>query len=84
MEMMLKTRPPCTSAESILRDRVWVNLEKKSFISFPSKGGHSQLLPSKLCVSTLGVFGESFIAMVLEWGLLIIIRVCPELHFLWF
>ena len=81
MELMLKTRPPCTGAEANLRDRVWGDIEKKSFIALPSKGGHSQLLPSKLCVSTLGGFGESFIAMVQKWGLLIMIRVCAGLHF---
>ena len=81
MELMLKTRPPCTGAEANLRDRVWGDIEKKSFIALPSKGGHSQLLPSKLCVSTLGGFGENFIAMVQKWGLLIMIRGCAGLHF---
>lgn len=81
MELMLKTRHPCTGAEANLRDRVWGDIEKKSFIALPSKeGGHSQLLPSKLCVSA-GSLVRNFIAMVQKWGLLIMIRVCAGLHF---
>ena len=34
----------------ILRDRVLGEVEKNSFIALPGKGGHSGLMPSKLCV----------------------------------
>ena len=46
---MLKAQPLCTGAESNLRDRVLGEVEKKSFIVLSSKGGHSRLMPSKLC-----------------------------------
>ena len=32
------------------RDRVLGGVENKSFIALPGKGGHSRLMPSKLCV----------------------------------
>ena len=36
-----------TSDESNLRDRVLGEVEKKSFIALPGKGGHNGLLPRK-------------------------------------
>ena len=39
----------CTSAKSNLRDRVLGEVEKNSFIALPGKGGHSGLIPWKLC-----------------------------------
>ena len=35
-----------------LKDRVLGELEKHSFIALPGKGGHSRLIPPKLCVLT--------------------------------
>ncbi|MES8734619.1 hypothetical protein U6U86_12335, partial [Cutibacterium acnes] len=46
---MPKTQTVCTGAESNLRDRVLVKIEKNNFIALPGKGGHSRLMPSKLC-----------------------------------
>ena len=31
-----------------LRDGVWGEVEKNSFIALPGKGGHNRLMPSKL------------------------------------
>ena len=56
-------------------------VEKNSFIALPGKGGHSRLMPSKLCVPTQGVgrveagFGEEFYSTGSRVGLLIRIRV---------
>ena len=58
--MMLKTWPPCTSAESNLRDRVFGEIEKNSFIALPGKGRHRRVMPQKLRVSTPGGFDEEF------------------------
>jgi len=33
-----------------LRDRVLGEVDKNSFIALSGKGGHSKLVPSKLCV----------------------------------
>ena len=49
-----ETRPLCTSTELNLGDRVLGEAEKNSFIAFTGKGGHSKLMPSKLCVPTWG------------------------------
>jgi len=38
-------------------------VEKNNFIAFPGKGGHSRLIPSKLCPHLEGVV-RSFIVMV--------------------
>ena len=43
-----------SGAKSNLRDRVLGEVEKNSFIALPGKGGHSRLMPSKLCVPTGG------------------------------
>ena len=61
---MLKTQPLCNNAESNLRDRVLGEVEKNSFIALPGKGGHSGLMPSKLCVPTWEGLVRSFIAKV--------------------
>ena len=74
--MMLKTRPLCTGAESNLGDRVLGEVEKKSFIALPGKGGHSGLVPSKTVCPNPGGFGEEFYSSGLRAGLLIRIRVC--------
>ena len=42
--MILKTQPLHAGGESNLRDRVWGEVEKNSFISLPGKGGHSGLV----------------------------------------
>ena len=57
---MPKTQPLCPGAKLNLRDRVLGEVEKKSFIDLPSKGGHSRLVPSKPCVPTPGGFSEEF------------------------
>ena len=52
--------PPPVDAESSLysltelnlRDRVLGEAEKSSYIALPGKGGHSKLMPSKLCPRT--------------------------------
>ena len=49
-----KTPPLCTSTELNLADRVCGEVEKNSFIALPGKGGHSGLMPSKLCVPPWG------------------------------
>jgi len=43
-----------TGAESNLRDRVLVEVEKDCFIALPGKGRRSGLMPSKSCVPTWG------------------------------
>lgn len=43
-----------------LRDKVLGKVEKNSFYSLPSTGGHHGLMPSKLCVQPRG-FARSFI-----------------------
>lgn len=58
LKLMLKTQPPCTDAESNLRDRVWGKVEKNRFITLTGKGGHSGLAPSKNSLSQPGRFGE--------------------------
>ena len=45
-------RPLYSSTELNLRGRVLGEVEKKSFIALPGKGGHSRIMPSKLCVPT--------------------------------
>ena len=44
---MPKAWPLCTGAELNLGDRVLGEVEKKSFIALPGKGGHSRILPLK-------------------------------------
>ena len=46
---MLKT---CTLVLNRISDRVLGEVEKKSFIALPGKGGNSWLMPSKLCLPT--------------------------------
>ena len=48
-EVMSKTQPLCTKAKSNLGDEVLGEVEKNSFSALPGKGGHSGLMPSKLC-----------------------------------
>ena len=43
-----------TGAESNLRDRVLVEVEKDCFIALPGKGRRNGLMPSKSCVPTWG------------------------------
>ena len=47
-KVMLKPGPLCTSPKSNLRDRVFGEVEKNSFIALPGKGGHSRLMPHKI------------------------------------
>ena len=54
----------CAGAKSNLKDRVLGEVEKNSFIALPDKGGHSGLVPSKLCVPTQESLMRSFIAIV--------------------
>ena len=54
--VMPKAQPLGTGAEANLRDGVLGEVEKTSFIALPGKGGHSRLLPQKLCVPTQGVW----------------------------
>ena len=63
---MPKTQPLYTGvgAELNLRDGALSEVESNSFIALPGKGGHSELMPSKLCVPTQGDLVRSFIAMV--------------------
>ena len=56
--LMLKSWPFYTGAELSRRDRVLSEIEKNSSIALPGKGGHSRLLPSKLCVPSLRGFDE--------------------------
>ena len=56
---MPKTRPLCTGSTSNLRDSVLSEAEKSSLVALPAKGGHSRLVPSKLCPHP-GRFGEEF------------------------
>ena len=74
--MMSKTRPLCTGATSNLGDRVLGEVEKKSFIALPGRGGHSRLMPSKTVCPNPGGFGEEFYSNGSRVGLLIRIRVC--------
>ena len=48
--VMPRTQPLCAGAELNLGDRGLGEVEKKSFIALPGKGGHSGLLPFKGCV----------------------------------
>ena len=43
-----------------LGDRALSEVEKNSFIPLSGKGGHSELLPSKNCVPTSGIWGGVF------------------------
>ena len=49
-----------TSAGSDRRDRVLGEGEQDNFVTFPDKGGHSGLIPSKPCVPPLGEDSEKF------------------------
>ena len=50
---VLKLNPASVpNTELNLGDRVLDEVEKKSFIALPGKGGHSGLMPSRLCVLT--------------------------------
>ena len=50
-----KIWPLYISARLNLRDRVLGEVEKNSFIALPGKGGHSGLVPSRLCPAQEGV-----------------------------
>ena len=58
--VMPKTRPLCTVAKLNLGDRVLGEVEKNSFISVSSKGGHSGLVPLKTVCPNPEGFGEEF------------------------
>ena len=75
--VMPKTWLLCTSAESNLRDGVLSEIEKKSFVALPGKGGQ-QCIPALENYSTPGGFGEEFYSGCLRVGLLTKIRVCVE------
>ena len=49
-----------TSAGSDRRGRVLGEGEQDNFVTFPDKGGHSGLMPSKPCVPPLGEDSEKF------------------------
>ena len=66
--MMPKTQSLCTSAKLYFGDRVLGEVEKNSFTVLPGKGGHSRLMPSKLCVPTWEGLVRSFIAVVQVGG----------------
>ena len=67
--------PLYPNTKLILKDRVFGEVEKNSFIVLPGKGGHSGLMPSKLCVPTQGSLARSFMAKV-QGGFADKIRVC--------
>ena len=52
-----------TSVKSNLRDRVWGEVEKESFLALPGKGGHSELSPQTKCPN-LGKIVTRFIVTV--------------------
>ena len=52
--------PLYTGSELNLRDRVLGEAEKNRFIALPRKGGHSGLMPSRLCVPIGGGSEESY------------------------
>lgn len=58
-----KTLPLCTDTELNLGDRVWGEVDKKSCIALPNKGGHSGLVSSKLCPALEGLV-RGFLAVV--------------------
>ena len=58
-ETVAKTQPLCTDAEFNVGDRVLGEGEKNSFIALPGKGGHSGLMPIRLCPALEGVSEES-------------------------
>ena len=64
----------------------WGEAEKNNFVALPGRGGHSRLVPSKLCVPTRGGvgggFGEEFYSSGSRVGLLRRIRVCAGPAFL--
>ena len=80
--MMPKTRPLCTGAELSLKDRALGEVEKKSFIALPGKGGHSGAVPLKTLCPSSGGFGEGFYRNGSRAGLLVRIRVCAGPAFL--
>ena len=47
-----EVQPLYPGTELNLGDRVLGEVEKNSFIALPGEGGHSGLMPSKLCVAT--------------------------------
>ena len=63
-----------TGIELNLRDRVWGEVEKNSFTALTGKGGHSRIMPSKLCPNLqVGMVVRSLIAMV--QGTVLLIRI---------
>ena len=79
-EVMLKTQPLCTGAESNLGDRVLGEAEKNSFIVLPGKAGHSRLLPLKTVCPHPAGFGEEFYTNSSRVGLLIRLGCVQGLH----
>ena len=73
-KVMLKPGPLCTSPKSNLRDRVFGEVEKNSFIALPGKGGHSRLVPLKIMCHRLRGFGKEFHSKRSRVGLLVEIR----------
>ena len=52
-----EAQPLYSGAKLNLGDRVWGEVKKNSFIALPGKGGHSQLMPSRLYVSHWSRYG---------------------------
>ena len=52
--------PLYTRAGLNLRDGVLGEVERNSFLALPGKGGHVELMPSRLCVSHPGASSEEF------------------------
>ena len=77
--VMPKAWPLYPGAESNLADRILGEVEKKSFIALPGKGGHSRLIPLKAVCPNLGGFGVEFYSNGSRARLLIRIRVCAGL-----
>ena len=71
---MLKIWPLCV--ELNLGDRVFGEVEKKSFIPLPGKGGTQRARALKNCVSQPRGIGEEFYSNGSRAGFLIRVRVC--------
>ena len=67
--LMPKAQPLCIGADLNLGDRVLGEVGKDSFIALPGKGGHSGLLPRKLCPNA-GGFDEELYSNSSRAGLL--------------
>ena len=76
---MPKVQALYTGAKSNLRNRVWGEIEKKSFIALPRKVGYRGSFPQNLCVSTQEDLMRHFRALVQGWGAFLMVQMIKNL-----